>query len=165
LEQWRADCEVHKVKRDALAAELREVYPRAVAEIVDLLTRIAANDAELFRLHQARPAGISVHLRSAELEARDLESFTRDAPSITKELRLPDWEQPTKTVWPRPQTPLAVLAMQGMPALPHPGANWWQGREQRATAQRVEQERVAAYYGDQRRAARERCPLKSFFGR
>ena len=29
---------------DALAAELREVYPRAVAEFVDLFRRVAANE-------------------------------------------------------------------------------------------------------------------------
>lgn len=155
--QWRTDYEAQKVKRDTLAKEFRDIYQRAVAEIVDICTRIAANDAELSHLHQARPAGVSLHLRSAELKARNLEDFSRDVPSITKGLRLPDWDRPTKTAWPPPQTPLAVLATQGMPASPpHPGGNWWQDRDERVAAQRAEQERVAAFYRDQQCAKEER---------
>jgi hypothetical protein len=37
---------VVKVKRDKLAAELRELYPGFVTTIAGLLGRIAANDAE-----------------------------------------------------------------------------------------------------------------------
>ena len=155
LQQWRADYEIHKVKRDTLAEEFREAYPRAVSQLVDLLARMAANDAELSQLHLRRAAGVSLHLRSAELEARNLESFSRDAPSITTELRLPDWDHPPKMAWPPPQTSLAVLAAQGIAALPHPGAHWWEGREQRAAAQRAEQERVAQYYADLERPQNE----------
>jgi hypothetical protein len=64
--------------------------------------------------------------------ARNLEGFTRDQPSITNELQLPDWDQPVKLAWPPPQTPLAVLAVQGMAAaVDHAGANWWQRRDER----------------------------------
>jgi hypothetical protein len=68
----------------------------------------------------------------AELVARNLDRFTRDQPSIADELRLPHWDQPTKLAWPPPQTPLAVLAVQGMAAaVDHPGADWWQQRDER----------------------------------
>ena len=75
---------------------------------------------------------MALRLREVELVARNLEGFTRDQPSITNELQLPDWDQPVKLAWPPPQTPLAVLAVQGMAAaVDHPGANWWQRRDGR----------------------------------
>ena len=56
-----------------MADELRETFPQLQAKLIDLLSRVAANDAELSRLHQARPADILQHLQSAELEARGQE--------------------------------------------------------------------------------------------
>jgi hypothetical protein len=53
---WYADYEGLKVERDALAAQLREVYPPYATKIADLFARIAVNDAALSRLHQTRPA-------------------------------------------------------------------------------------------------------------
>ena len=70
---WLAECDVVKRERDALAEELREVYPDAVTKIVDLFVRITANDKALSELHQARPAGVMEHLLSAELHARGLD--------------------------------------------------------------------------------------------
>jgi hypothetical protein len=132
LAQWRADYEGLKVGRDALAAELREVYPPCATRIADLFARIAANDEALSRLHQRRPAGVALRLLGAELVARGLEGFTRFALSIAGELKLPDWDQPAKLAWPPPLTPLAVLAVQGMAAaVDHPGGNWWQRRDGR----------------------------------
>ena len=49
--------------------------------------RMAANDAELSRLHHSRPAGVAGYLPGAELVARNLENFSRDALPIVKELR------------------------------------------------------------------------------
>jgi hypothetical protein len=131
-------------------------YPDFVTKILDLFARIAANDKKLSNLHQARPAGISRHLRSAELVARGLESFGRDNPSLTQELKLPDWEQPTKLAWPPPQVPLGVLVAQSMASAPHPGGNWWQHNQERAAAVREEQQRVSDYYADQARRHEER---------
>jgi hypothetical protein len=74
---------------------------------------------------------VALRLREVELVARNLEGFTRDRPSITNELKLPDWDQPAKLAWPPPQTPLAVLAVQVAAAVDHPGANWWQRRDER----------------------------------
>ncbi len=74
LTKWLADYEAIETKRDALAAELREAYPAFATRIADLFARIAANDAELSRLHQARPSGCALHLLGAELVARNLES-------------------------------------------------------------------------------------------
>jgi hypothetical protein len=112
LAEWRAQYEMLKVKRDALAAELREVYPMFVAKMVDLFSRIGANDSECSQLHRARPAGVKLHLDNPELVTRGLERFTRDNPAIAQELRLPDFEQSARTAWPprRPFDPGGVYS-------------------------------------------------------
>jgi hypothetical protein len=116
LARWRGDCETLKVKRDGLAEELRTIYPEFETKITDLFTRIAANDAELSRLHQARPAGVALHLLGAELVARDLERFKATEPSIAQELKLPKFAPGQRLAWPPPQPPMAaVYAMSLMP--------------------------------------------------
>lgn len=114
LTRWRSQCQVVEAERDGLAAELRELYPDFVTKIAGLFTRIAANDAEITRLHQERPAGVSLRLLGAELVARGLEDFTRDTPSIGKELKLPDFKHGDRMAWPPPRTPLAVLVAMSM---------------------------------------------------
>src|ERR1035437_8244321 len=114
LTQWRSDYEKLKVKRDGLAEELRAIYPEFETKVADLFTRIAANDAELSRLHQARPAGIALHLLGAELVARDLERFTTREPSIAQELKLPTFAPGQRLAWPSPQPALAVMVAQSM---------------------------------------------------
>jgi hypothetical protein len=140
--EWRADYEALKVKRDALAAEFRGVYPRAVAEIVSLFARIAANDEELSQLHRARPAGVPLHLRNAEQEARNLDAFTRDTPSVTKELKLPDWERSNKLAWPLPR-PHNIPTVAPVAYDRRYSGDWWRDGEERAAAAQADQERIA----------------------
>ena len=90
---WLAEYDVMKRERDALAGEVREVYPDAEIKIVDLLVRITENNKALSALHQARPAGVMEHLVSAELQARGLDRFTRDTPSLLTSVCLFDFEQ------------------------------------------------------------------------
>jgi len=72
-------------------------------------------------------------------------------PSLIKTMQLLDFSG--KQVYPPPRTPLAVLVTQGMPApLAHPGAKWWQEREEREAARQAEAEQVARYYEEQARA-------------
>ena len=141
---WLAEHDRLKGERDALAAELRELYPDAVTKITDLFVRITANDEALSRLHQARPSGMKQHLLPAELHARGLDSFSRDHPSLLESTRLLDWASGHE-IWPPPQTPLAVLVAASVPRSPYRGADWWQDNERRAAAQRAEQQRHADY--------------------
>jgi hypothetical protein len=46
--------------------------------------------------------------------ARNLSSFSRDEPSFAKELKLPDWHNCNRLVWPPPQIPLSVLVATSM---------------------------------------------------
>jgi hypothetical protein len=81
-----------------------------------------------------------------------LSEFTRDKRSIVVELRLPDWSQPGKLVWPSPPPSLAVLMAQDMTPMPHPSDKWWYPRAERAGAQRPEFEHVDAFYSEAREA-------------
>lgn len=139
LAQWRADYEALKIERDALAAEFREVYPEFEAKISDVFVRIVANDAELSRLHQARPGGVALHLLGAELVARDFERFTIREPSIAQELKLPTFAPGQRLAWPPPQSSLAVMvAMSMVPSHdPRYTADW-------AAAQKADNVRRAA---------------------
>jgi hypothetical protein len=83
LKKWHAAFATLKLERDALAVELREVYPQFEQQIVGLFARITANDEMLSRLHQARPSDIPLHLR------RGMAEFTRFEPSIAARLKLP----------------------------------------------------------------------------
>ena len=157
LAQWLGDYETLKVERDELATELRE-YPVWVAKIGGLFTRVVANDAELSHLHQARPAGVSLHLLGAELAARGLDNFTRDDPSIANELKLPDFEHSVQMAWPPPRPSMgAAFAATMMPTSDRRfSADWWQEREQGAARQRAEQQRIADTYVRMTREQEER---------
>jgi hypothetical protein len=139
LARWRDEYEALKVKRDELAEELRTIYPEFETKIADLFTRIAANDAELSGLHQARPGGVALHLLGAELVARDLERFKATEPSIAQELKLPTFAPGQRLAWPPPQPPIAALyAMSMVPTHdPRYTADW-------ATAQTEDNVRRAA---------------------
>jgi hypothetical protein len=78
-------------ERDALAEELREVYPAAVTKILDLFVRITANGKALTELGQSIPPGVN-SLLSAELHARALDSFTLHIPSLLSSVVLFDWD-------------------------------------------------------------------------
>jgi hypothetical protein len=113
-QQWRASYDALKPRRDALAAEFRELYPEVEAKFVDLFKRIAINDAQINALHQDRPAGVALHLLGAELTARNLPSFSTTNPSIIKELKLPNFKHSATAAWPPPQPTLAMSFAQSL---------------------------------------------------
>jgi hypothetical protein len=82
---------------------LRELYPDFVARLTDLLQRIQQADAEVSRVRYAKPIDASDdgrHLRSVELEAREIEGFVLHHLSILRDLKLPSWEQGSALAWP-----------------------------------------------------------------
>jgi hypothetical protein len=141
---WLAELDALKPERDALAEELREVYPDAVTKIVDLFVRIAENDKALSERLQGRPAGVMGRLLSAELHARGLESFSNNMPSLLTAVHLIDLDT-GRQIWPPPQPSMAAaFAAIAMPSYGRRfTADWWKDTERRAAAQRVEQQRIA----------------------
>jgi len=144
LGQWQEDFAAMKQKRDGLADELRGLYPAFASKIADVLTRIQQNDLELSQLHQSRPAGVALHLTGAEATARGLESLSAQNPSVAKELKVPDWTNSAKLVWP---VPMAVLTSLIAPPAFHPGPDWWRDKDKRAAVQEEDRRRLVDAYG------------------
>jgi hypothetical protein len=142
---WLAQQEPPRRERDALAKELREVYPAAVTKIVDLFVRIIANNNELIELGQTRPSGVE-RLSSAELHARGLDTFSRDMPSLLTAVHLVDLDT-GRQVWPPPKP--SITAACAATAIPGNDrrftADWAQDNERRAEGQRAEQQRHADF--------------------
>ena len=154
---WLAEHEALKHQRDALAEELREVYPPAARKIADLFIRIAANNRALDQLHLARPRSLTQHLRSAELHARELDGLSYNAQSLLTSVHLFDWENGCQ-ICPPPQTSMAAaFAAMAMPGNgPRFTADWAKENERRAAGQRAEQQRMADYYARTTREQEER---------
>jgi hypothetical protein len=60
-----------------------------------------------------------------------------------------------KLAWPPPQPSFAVEVATSM-IFSHPGADWWQQREERGQAMREEYARVTEHYDSMARAREER---------
>jgi hypothetical protein len=144
---WLAKFDALKPERDALAEELGELYPDAIAKLMDLFVRITANDNALSELHQARPTGMAQHLLSAELRARGLDSFSYNTPSLLTSVHLIDWET-GREIWPAPKPSMAAaFAAIAMPSYDRRfTGDWAKENERRAAAQEAERQRMADYY-------------------
>jgi hypothetical protein len=143
---WLAERDALKPERDALAAELHEVYSNAVDQIVDVLGRVATFDKRLTELNIALPPGVN-GLLSPELHARGLDRFTRDTPSLLTSVCLFAWEG-GRQIWPPPKPSMgAAFAAIAMPACDQRfTADWAKDYERRAAAQERERAFMSDYY-------------------
>jgi hypothetical protein len=129
--KWRASYDKLKTARDDLSAELRDLFPSVTAALADLFARIANLDGRLSQLHQRRPGGAKGFLRSCELEARGLDDFTRDQPSLLRTTVLPEWVDSSKQLWPPLSTPASVLFSQSLPTdHPRHSKDWYLYQQQ-----------------------------------
>jgi hypothetical protein len=93
-------------ERDALAAELAELYPVIAERLADIASRIAASDAVIDRINRSLPDGAK-WLPSAEMVARNLSNGFIDGtamvPRITEQMRLPAFKYSGRHpfTWPR----------------------------------------------------------------
>jgi hypothetical protein len=90
------------------------------------------------------------------LRRRGLERFTRDNPSITQGVQLPEPEHSAKMAWPVPTVPLGVQVASGMVMGTHSGAAWAADVQRRADDRRVESAGVAAYHRGKAKEQEER---------
>ena len=129
--RWDADYAAIEPKLDALANEFAEVYPKLAGQLCDLFSRARAVDQECSRLNSEALSGEHRRLLGVELTARNLGSFTRSNPSLINAVKLPDWANSDRMVWPPPQAPLAALLAASMAPPPdaHFTANWAAARE------------------------------------
>jgi hypothetical protein len=146
LVAWKETFSRLKIVRDEISEELSQ-YPDLVAKIANVFGRAVALDAELSRLHQARPAGVALHLLGAELMARGLEAFSAAQPSIASLLKLPDFTHSEKMVWPPSEAPMAAVMLPPT----HLGPDWWRDAKRHGEQLREEAGEVAEYYDEQDR--------------
>src|SRR5262249_26480283 len=127
-------------------------------KIADLAVRTAANNEALAELNRDRSAGVMEHLLSAELQARGLDSFTRDMPSLLNSVVLFDWDT-GRPIWPPPRPSLAA-AFVATSMVPAYNPTDWHKDERRAKAQQQERKLMARTSREQEerenREARER---------
>jgi hypothetical protein len=125
---WEADYERVKAERNGLAVELATTYPQAVATLVDLLARVAECEKACSRVAETAASGEKRRLLGPELHAKGLTGFTRDTPSITRDLRLPGWKEPATTAWPQRRREVLTFA----PVDARSPADWWRAGKARS---------------------------------
>jgi hypothetical protein len=102
--RWETEYEKVKIIRDELAAEMRKIYPPAVAELTSLFQRMAACDRECSRVDGTAAVGEHRRLRRVELAARGVESLLQPDVYIGEMLRLPIFWRDSGPIfaWPPP---------------------------------------------------------------
>lgn len=155
---WQVDFARCADQRNQLAKELAQTYPNVVSQLVSLFSRIRANDAALSDLHGSRPDGAKGTLLGVELTARNLSEFNRDQPSLTRDLRLPEWQESCRLAWPPRETPASVLLSESIASQGDPrrhSSQWFEAlAEDTARRKLEEQQRVEQ---EQRHTAEERA--------
>jgi hypothetical protein len=153
---WSAAYMDARAHRSALAAELRELYPKQIAPLVDLFQRIAAEHEASGVLNREAPPDEHRRLIDIELMARDLDAFSRDQPSILTTCTLPNFDNSAELLWPPRPPPFASLLATPPPF--HPGRDWADPKfaEMRAAEIKAEQARLAAYHESQTKLQEER---------
>lgn len=108
--RWAAYKKI-EAERDAIVAELAE-YPALAKRISAIVERLAANDVAVDNLNNHTLPSRAPKLRSAELIARDLATFSPAqfvaVPRIGQEMRLVRFEHDKADpyLWPRPAPPV-----------------------------------------------------------
>jgi hypothetical protein len=154
--QWNEEYTRVEAKPDASARKFAE-YQKLMAQLVEMFRDAEAVDAEVSRVKGSAPDGEHRRLLGVELTARNLESFSRDNPSITKTAQLPDWQHSGRMVWPPPQPSFAALYAQSMVPQDDPrrySGRWHEVLEE-YNAKRAEIEAARAEE-EQKHAAEER---------
>jgi hypothetical protein len=149
-ERWSASYERHAAVVEAAAARYRR-YPALAAEMVELVNLSAAVDKQSSDLNIADPPGESRRLPQVELLARGLKAFSASQPSITRDLRLSDWQDSQRLLFPRHQ-PLDPSLFAPLPYDERYSAEWYRrGEQERAAA--AERERQQLIEADRARRA------------
>jgi hypothetical protein len=154
-ERWLADRRRVQAQRDEAVQNFRQ-YPKLINELIGIFQQAHAVDQEINRLNAAAPDNVE-RLQPVELTARDLDSFSRDQPSLASTTELRDWTQSSKTIWPPRHTidPSLYMPVPTFDRRFHEG-RWHEVLAERSAAAAQEQERVTTYYVEQERQRQER---------
>lgn len=151
---WQNDFGSMTERRDALAAELVDAFSD-LSRVAEIFSRATLFEGELSQFHQSRPSGVPGLLRGPELEARDLNSFNRDTPSLLPLIKL--FALSGKQIWP-PVVKRDLSAFIPVIEAQYGGADWWRDEIKQARQEQVkaESDRVTNFYAEQQRLREER---------
>jgi hypothetical protein len=142
---WVDKHDALKKERDALAEELRDVYPEVARKIAELFERIATIDMAIDELNRTRPVRLQRHLLSVERHARGID-FSVNTPSLLTSVRLFDWDGGHQ-ICPPPRQSMGAAFAATMPSSDQLfSADWWKESEDGAARQRAHQQSMADYY-------------------
>jgi hypothetical protein len=161
--KWSLEYDRVKIKRDAAAEKLRQLYPKIEAELVALLLDVEATDREVQQINNAEMPFLTDGyprdeqrrlLRSVELEARGIHHYGSYDLQIVKDLKVPNFSEPAKLAWPVPKPPVDWSGL--VPKFPSKGADWWKDAQAEDDRKRAEATRLEAEYLQQQARDRDR---------
>jgi hypothetical protein len=147
-ERWYADCERVQARVDEAVSAFR-TYPQHAQAIADSFALAANVDKEVQRINASAPAGVHTRLKPVELQARGLDHFDRNHPSLAAKVKLGCWDDPNSKLWPvRHCNSLAVAVAASMTVPYHPGGAWADPdvQAQRRAEIEKQQREIAAYH-------------------
>jgi hypothetical protein len=161
---WTAKRDAIEAQRDGLVQKLRERYPALVAELIDLVQRIAPIDAEIKLSNSTRPDGEHA-LQNTEETAREVLGFGvaghNGLLSLVSELKLPKLladDNLYQYLWPLAQPSLAAqMAAAGAFSLPE--YNWrdWPAElDKRERHKEIDNDAMKDFYQQREREREER---------
>jgi hypothetical protein len=159
--RWLSTYHNAKTERDALAREFADSYPAMASQLVDLFNRMQQCDRKCLEV-DAQASNLNAEHRRlgrVELEARNLDRFTRDRPEIAKTVQLPAFVESDRTLWPCTSSgSFAAEFAQSMIVPAHVGPRWADDdiRQERRKELGKEKQRLDEFYQQQTAAQEER---------
>jgi hypothetical protein len=135
---WVKEFDAFAPERDAAAEELRVIYTEITSKIVPLLIRIEQIDAKASRIALSKPVQYQDGRwlqKNVEMLARGIDGVGLHGHTIMKDLKLPNWENPSKLSWPLPSN---IDWSTTVPIVAHPGGDWWKVQQAAVAQQRAE---------------------------
>jgi hypothetical protein len=113
--------------RDQVAEKFACRCPELIEKLVALFREAQKIDKERERVNSTAPHNEHRRLACVELHARGLTDFAPWQPSISKTIRLPEWEESDRLAWPPPTPSFAATYATTMvpPSDPRYSADWW----------------------------------------
>ncbi|MEH6950711.1 hypothetical protein V4R08_05100 [Nitrobacter sp. NHB1] len=147
-ERWYADCECVQARLDEAMSMFRG-YPDHAQAIADTFALAAQVDTEVDRINASAPDGVHTRLKPVELQARGLDRFDRNHPSLAATVELGCWDDSSRKLWPlRHSNSLAVAVAASMIVPYHPGGSWADPDVQALRRAEIEKQQgeIAAYH-------------------
>lgn len=112
--RWLPRYQAVEAEGAALAEELKETYAECLTKLVGLFERMRAHDQRVGQINHAAPAGETRRLKPVEQVAGRLNSGAITNPTLIDAVKLPEFENSSKLLWPPPAVPFGVLYAESM---------------------------------------------------